>query len=151
MSKAIELAKSISRIDTFTEFQRMEVLEAANELRRLAAVEQELAEAKDLLQFVERWANHHGAKPCITAESALSCIQHHPGIVAITKGYVDGVLPATPNPWQELEALKAAMGEPVATVEGGRGRFLMWARDVLPHSFDVGTRLYTKVKPCKSE
>jgi hypothetical protein len=48
---------------------------------------------------------------------------------------------------QELADLKAAMGEPVATIEGGKGRFLMWARGVLPHAFDVGTKLYVKAKP----
>lgn len=36
----------------------------------------ELEAAKDVLQFVERWANHHGAKPHMTAEQALGCIQH---------------------------------------------------------------------------
>jgi hypothetical protein len=77
---------------------------AANELRRLRA---ELAEAKETLQFVERWANHHGAKPTCSAEAALSCIQHYPPIVAITRSYTDGKVPDTPNPWAEVAALRA--------------------------------------------
>ena len=68
----------------------------------------ELDAAKDTLQFVERWANHHGAKPHMTAEQALGCIQHHPGIMAITRSYSNGKLPETRNPWAELEAARAA-------------------------------------------
>jgi hypothetical protein len=40
MTTALELADSICRMDTFTEHQRSEILKAASELRRLAAMEQ---------------------------------------------------------------------------------------------------------------
>ena len=69
----------------------------------------ELEEANDTLKFVERWANHHGAKPHMTAEQALGCIQHYPGIVAITRSYSNGKVPETRNPLAELEAARAAL------------------------------------------
>lgn len=37
---------------------------------------EEIELLKSNLQFVERWANHHGAKPNVTAKEALSVIQH---------------------------------------------------------------------------
>jgi hypothetical protein len=46
MSKALELADSITRMDTFTEYQRSEILKAASELRRLAAIEQAIKDAQ---------------------------------------------------------------------------------------------------------
>jgi hypothetical protein len=64
---------------------------------------------KDTLQFVERWAVHHGTKPHMTAEQALSCIQHHPAITAITKSYADGKVPDTHNPYAEVERLTAQL------------------------------------------
>lgn len=66
-----------------------------------------LDNAQDLLSFVERWANHHSAHPKITASEALSMIQHHPSIVAITRSYNDGKVPNTPNPWAEIERLRS--------------------------------------------
>ena len=68
------------------------------------ALKAENEELKEDLQFVERWANHHGTKPNVTAQEALSCIQHYPSIAAITKSYKDGVIPNTRNPYAELEA-----------------------------------------------
>lgn len=62
---------------------------------------------KDDLAFVERWANHHAMKPHVTPAQALGVIQHYPPISKITKGYSDGVLPDTRNPWAELAALEA--------------------------------------------
>ncbi len=59
------------------------------------------------LIFVERWANHHGAKACHSAESVLNVIQHYPAIHAITKSYKDGVVPDTFDPYAEIEKLKA--------------------------------------------
>ena len=59
---------------------------------------------KDLI-FVERWVNHHARKPFYTPESVLSMIQHYPSIKAITKSYADGVLPTTPDPYVERDAL----------------------------------------------
>lgn len=61
---------------------------------------------KDLtghLQFIERAANHHGQK--LTAQETLSIIQHYPPIKAITKGYADGAVPETENPYQRIEKL----------------------------------------------
>jgi hypothetical protein len=94
--------------------------DASAELRRLAPMEAELKKAKDALQFVERWANHHGTKPHVTPQEALSCIQHYPSIEEITKSYADGVVPNTSDPFAELQrtreelaALRASLGEPV--------------------------------------
>ena len=66
---------------------------------------------KDDLQFVERWANHHAANPNVSAQEALSCIQHYPSIRAITKSYKNGVIPATHNPYAEIEQLKLRVAE----------------------------------------
>lgn len=79
---------------------------AVNHLRGyINDIRRELAEARADLQFVERWANHHGAKPSCTAEEALSVIQHYPPIKAITESYEDGKVPDTRNPWAELAAV----------------------------------------------
>jgi FtsZ-binding cell division protein ZapB len=59
------------------------------------------------LNYVERWANHHSVKPRMTAVEALSCIQHYPRILDITRGYADGKVPTTPNPFAECDALRA--------------------------------------------
>jgi hypothetical protein len=71
----------------------------------------EIAELKDNLQFVERWAVHHGTKPHVTAEQALSLIQHYPPIRAITKSYVDGKVPDTFDPYAQIAELKAKLAE----------------------------------------
>jgi hypothetical protein len=57
MSKAIELSDSLCRMDTFTEHQRSEILKAASELRRLAAIEQAIKDAQPLTdeQIKEVW------------------------------------------------------------------------------------------------
>lgn len=70
----------------------------------LEALQAENAALKEDLQFVERWANHHGTKSNVTAQEALSCIQHYPSIAAITKSYKDGVIPETRNPYAEIAA-----------------------------------------------
>ena len=50
----LRLAESISRIDTLTDHQRSELLQAAAELRRLHEVNQELLEAlKDATEGLE--------------------------------------------------------------------------------------------------
>jgi acyl-CoA synthetase (AMP-forming)/AMP-acid ligase II len=67
----------------------------------------EIAELKDNLQFVERWAVHHGTKSHMTPENALSVIQHYPAITAITNSYADGKVPATFNPYTQISELKA--------------------------------------------
>lgn len=73
-----------------------------------AASEQatEIERLNELLSFVERWANHHGRKPSVSAADALSVIQHHPDIKEITKSYADGVVPTTRDPYTEIEALR---------------------------------------------
>lgn len=84
--------------------------EIENLRSQLAAANTHIKELEDALSFVERWANHHGAKSCISAEEALSVIQHYPPIVAITKSYTDGKVPTTFDPYarvRELEALVA--------------------------------------------
>ena len=75
------------------------------------ALQKENAELKEDLQFVERWANHHGTKPNVTAQEALSCIQHYPSIAAITKSYKDGIIPTTRNPYAEIESLRKQSDE----------------------------------------
>ena len=70
-----------------------------------------LEQAQQDLQFVERWANHHGAKPNVTAKEALSCIQHYPAITAITRSYKDGEIPNPRNPWAELEQAQKRIAE----------------------------------------
>ncbi|MDH0493339.1 hypothetical protein [Comamonas aquatica] len=82
--------------------------------------EARIAELEDALQFVERWAVHHGGKPSISAQEALSCIQHYPAIHEITKSYKDGKRPDTFNPYariaeleSQLEAIGAGGVEPL--------------------------------------
>ena len=106
-TEALRLADAI---DPFTRPQapdHLTVKVAADELRRLSAVEAERDELREHLQFVERWAVHHGTKPHMTAEQALSVIQHYPPISDITKSYVDGKVPDAPNPWAERDRLAA--------------------------------------------
>ncbi len=105
---------------------RIEDIEAQHreELRAyeitVANREARIAELEDDLQFVERWAVHHGSKPSISAEEALSCIQHYPAIHEITKSYKDGKRPDTFNPYariaeleSQLEAIGAGGVEPL--------------------------------------
>jgi hypothetical protein len=87
-------------------------LYTANQLREYAAGlvakrDAEIAELTDVMAFIERWANHHAPKPHMDAEQALSVIQHHPSIKAITKQYSDGKVPETHDPYAEIGALKA--------------------------------------------
>ena len=77
----------------------------------------ELAEARKTLQFVERWANHHGVKPHVTPAEALGVIQHHPDILEITDSYVDGKRPTTRNPYAELAEAKARAAARIAELE----------------------------------
>ncbi len=68
-------------------------------------------ELENDLQFIERWANHHASHPNITAQEALSVIQHYPSIEEVTKSYRDGVIPSTRNPYIEIESLKNRIKE----------------------------------------
>jgi hypothetical protein len=51
MSKALELAASLRRMDTFTAYQREQLLFAASELTRFAAMEQAVMDAKPLFFY----------------------------------------------------------------------------------------------------
>lgn len=82
--------------------EKVEVLIAERDTLRT-----QLAQAQEHLSFIERWAVHHGTKPHMTPEEALSVIQHYPPINAITKGYADGKTPDTPNPWEQLAQAQA--------------------------------------------
>lgn len=83
--------------------------------------QERIAELERDLKFVERWANHHGAKPHTTAESALSVIQHYPPITAITRGYADGVVPDTFDPYARIAGLEAQVQ--ALSLDAGRWRF----------------------------
>lgn len=103
----------------------------------LEAQGKRIAELEDDLQWVERCANHHGQKAHVTAEQALSFIQHYPPIKAITKAYSDGKMPTTLDPYAEITALKAeltsakdlAQGR-LEQMESDRKQALVW-RDEL--------------------
>jgi hypothetical protein len=69
----------------------------------------EIEKLKDDLQFVERWAVHHGTKSHVTPENVLSVIQHYPAITTITESYTDGKVPDTFNPYAEIAELKAQL------------------------------------------
>ncbi len=142
-TRAEELARRIDTSSQFDPLTESEQDEIAAELRRLAGVEAErdqlqrkvsdqalqwltldaqatelMAERDELrehLQFIERWANHHGQKPHVTPAEALSVIQHYPPIKDITKSYSDGKVPETPDPWAELRRLAALEVELAST------------------------------------
>ena len=79
---------------------------AQAELRRLHAENEQL---RDHMQFVERWAVHHGTKPCVSAKEALGVIQHYPPIRRITDGYADGKRPDTFDPYARIAELEAEL------------------------------------------
>jgi len=68
-----------------------------------------IEQLQDDLRFIERWANHHAHKPGVTAEQALSVIQHYPAIADITRQYADGQVPATFDPFAEIARLQAEL------------------------------------------
>lgn len=70
------------------------------------------------LAFVERWANHHGAKPHTTPKEALSVIQHYPPIKAITRSYKDGVVPDTFDPYAAIERKDALLRKALEAMQG---------------------------------
>ena len=53
MSEALRLSDSLCRMDTFTEYQRGEILKAAAELTRLAPMEAELQQARAKIDELE--------------------------------------------------------------------------------------------------
>ena len=116
--------EAIRAVETSLELSRGEV-------HRLT---RELAEARETLQLVERWANHHGVKPRVTPAEALGVIQHHPAILAITDSYVDGKRPETRNPYAELAEAKArALPDgwvvvPVEPITGENYENGLWSR-----------------------
>lgn len=103
----------------FTEEQMRAALAAERaEVARLTAENESLRES---LTFVERWANHHGQKAHMTPQDALSCIQHYPPILAITKSYADGEVPETYNPYAEVARLREALGNLLHIIDEVRG------------------------------
>lgn len=86
----------------------MSILNVSDREREL---EGQISKLNKDLAFVERWASHHGAKTCHSAESILGVIQHYPPIKAITNGYVDGVVPDTYDPYAEIAELRAKLAE----------------------------------------
>ena len=101
----IEQAREVL-IDLRTEFTKVKVTVIDAALVYLIA---EVERMRGDLVFVERWANHHGQKPCHTPAEILSVIQHYPAVMAITKGYTDRVLPTTPDPYAETAMLKTVL------------------------------------------
>lgn len=91
-------------IDPWKSEWRMRVAEAFIAARD-AQWAARLDELREALQFVERWAVHHGTKPHMTPAEALSCIQHYPAIKSITASYADGKAPDTPNPFAQRDTL----------------------------------------------
>jgi hypothetical protein len=77
----------------------------------------EIEKLKDDLQFVERWAVHHGTKSHVTPENVLSVIQHYPAITTITESYTDGKVPDTFNPYAEIAELKAQLAEALSALQ----------------------------------
>ena len=75
----------------------------------VSEVDTQISSLEDDMKFVERWAVHHGTKSHMTAENALSIIQHYPPITAITKGYADGNVPDTFNPYDRITELEAQL------------------------------------------
>jgi hypothetical protein len=65
-----------------------------------------IAELEQHLEFVERWAVHHGSKPSMTPQEALAVIQHYPPIKAITRQYKDGKEPQTFDPYKRIAELE---------------------------------------------
>jgi len=82
----------------------------------------EIERQREHLQFVERWVNHHGQKPNTTPREVLSMIQHYPPIVEITRSYADGRVPETPNPWAEIERLRARLNRIAEAETVGQAR-----------------------------
>lgn len=98
----------------------------------------DLAAAQEALQFVERWVNHHGVKPCVKPEHALSTIQHYPPILAITESYEDGRRPETRNPWVELAARDAELAVMKQRAEAAERKAEEAARDAAMLAFIFG-------------
>lgn len=82
--------------------------DAEDLIRRMHAENEDL---RDTVQFVERWAVHHGTKGCMSATETLSAIQHYPGITEVTDGYADGKRPDTFNPYARIQELEAAVAQ----------------------------------------
>lgn len=99
-------ALSHPRFGTDARFVEMLASQAQAIEKELLRLQAENASMRTTLEYVERWANHHGAKPHITAEQALGCIQHHPDIHDITKGYADGKRPNTFDPYARIAELE---------------------------------------------
>ena len=100
----------LERFGGLTPISSKHAKQIAVELRRLYARVQELEgivhETQETLEFVERWAVHHGSKPTCSAKEALSVIQHYSSIRAITDSYSDGKPPTTFDPYARIAELE---------------------------------------------
>lgn len=122
-------------VDPVATYARLIQFARAIEAAATAPLLARIAELERDLQFVERWANHHGAKPHVSAKDALSVIQHYPGITAITKGYADGKLPDTPDPFAKVAALERELAD--ASKDAATERELQNAARNLPTDWEI--------------
>lgn len=104
-SSDVELGEPVG-VYVFDEAAENQLADTTPSAEEIAALKARVEELTDALQFVERWAVHHGAKACTTAESALGVIQHYPPIAEITASYADGKTPDTFNPFAQIEELE---------------------------------------------
>ena len=83
----------------------------------LESIAKERDRLLDDLRYVERVACHHAIKPHNTPEAMLSLIQWYPPIRDITRSYVDGITPSTPDPYAQhratIERLEGELAEQV--------------------------------------
>ena len=63
----------------------------------------------------------------MTAQEALSCIQHYPPILEITRSYADGLTPTTRNPYAELAEANKKIEQLETAAISPRIRPLVWS------------------------
>lgn len=78
----------------------------------------EVERLREDLGFIERVANHHARKPGHTPAQMLGLIQHYPPIKEITRGYSDGKVPTTPDPYARAERLEEALRDGLSGLNG---------------------------------
>lgn len=97
------LADQVEELQAQLTEERLQQIAKFGELQNYA---EENAALKKHLEFIERWAVHHAAKPKNSAEQVLGIIAHYPPIKAITNSYADGYPPETYDPYEEIAQLK---------------------------------------------
>lgn len=85
-----------------------------------------IAELQEDLEFVERWAVHHGSNPNTKPQEALSVIQHYPPIKAITLAYKDGKVPDTFDPFKRIAELERELEQARQQMERQKDEWLSW-------------------------